>query len=88
MYVRHYAPKSPVRLVERLEQDDFGLTFAKASNRGQIQMPLDPKTYARALYAALHTLDRQKPPSICIESPPETEDWEAVWDRLSRASNR
>lgn len=88
MYIRHYAPKSRLRLVEKIDPEAAGLTFERTKDPRKIQMPLDPKTYARALYAALHTLDRTNPEEIQVEIPPITGEWEAVWDRLTRASEK
>jgi L-threonylcarbamoyladenylate synthase len=86
LYPRHYAPNRPLRLVDAIEREASGLTFGKACRPRQIQMPPDPATYGKVLYAALHTLDRQCPEEIQVESPPRTPEWEAVWDRLSRAA--
>jgi L-threonylcarbamoyladenylate synthase len=88
MYQRHYAPKCILRLVDEIEMGASGLTFSHSRSHGQIQMPREPRTYARALYAALHTLDRQNPTEIQVEIPPRTLEWEAVWDRLARAATR
>jgi len=49
-------------------------------------MPRDPQEYARRLYAALRELDAARCETILVESPPETKEWTAVRDRLSRAA--
>lgn len=46
----------------------------------------DPTVYAHDLYAALNDLDRQQLDLIVIEAPADTADWEAVLDRLRRAT--
>lgn len=88
MYPRHYAPEAPVFLVELLEPDQTGLTFDDPAGIHQIRMPLDPVAYGASLYDALHTLDQRKPDMIHVELPPETPDWEAVLDRLKKASGQ
>ena len=87
MYRRHYAPKSPVRLVDRpLQGDECGLTFAPNSSEFQVKMPKEPRAYGAVLYGALKQLDSKSPKTIVVEEPPETPEWEAVWDRLRKAS--
>jgi L-threonylcarbamoyladenylate synthase len=49
-----------------------------------ITMPDDAIHYATVLYMTLHEADRAQPSLIIIESPPETAEWAAVHDRLSR----
>lgn len=85
-YPRHYAPRTPLRLAERLAPDDAGLTFEEPSPI-QVRLPDDPAAYAISMYAALHRLDAEGHFEIVVQSPPRTSDWEAVWDRLYRASN-
>ncbi len=84
-YKRHYAPRTPVRLVEKLGPRDAGIGFGEPQNGSQIQLPSEPAGYARRLYAALYELDRLNLPAISIERPPDTEEWEAVRDRLTKA---
>jgi L-threonylcarbamoyladenylate synthase len=88
MYRRHYAPKAEVRLVRSLNAKQLGLTFSEPKAAGQVKMPNDPVAYGAALYDALHRLDRSAPKTIFIESPPDKPEWEAVWDRLRKASAR
>ena len=49
-------------------------------------MSSDPAVYAHDLYAALNDLDQQHLDLIVIEAPANTPDWEAVLDRLKRAT--
>jgi L-threonylcarbamoyladenylate synthase len=94
---RHYAPKTPARLVPPHELDaeiaKHGdtvavLAFSKPDERVDywIRMPREPQAYAQKLYAALRELDSAKCATILIESPPETVEWIAVRDRLQRAA--
>jgi L-threonylcarbamoyladenylate synthase len=84
-FPRHYSPRTPLVLVDRLSPDQAGLTFSAPQNKGQIQLPADPPQYARRLYDALHTLDKAGFPALHVESPPRGDEWESVWDRLRRA---
>jgi L-threonylcarbamoyladenylate synthase len=94
---RHYAPKTPARLVPPHELDaeiaKHGdavavLAFSKPDERVDywIRMPREPQAYAQKLYAALRELDSAKCATILIESPPEAVEWIAVRDRLQRAA--
>lgn len=48
-------------------------------------MPAEPADYARKLYAVLRLLDSAGFGVLLAESPPDTEAWQAVNDRLRRA---
>ena len=84
MYARHYAPVTKAQLVEKLEGRP-GLGFLIESEN-QLQMPGNAESYGATLYAALHQLDRLNLETIFIERPPLTSEWEAVWDRLTKAT--
>lgn len=86
MYPRHYAPRVPVYLVDRVSEDAAGLVLGPPSNPLQIRMPRDAVAYACALYDALHRLDQQEPTAIFVERPEGGPEWEAVVDRLVKAS--
>ena len=94
---RHYAPRTPARLVatheldreiERLGDKVAVLAFSRPDERVDywLRMPRDAQAYARKLYAALRELDSTGCQAILIEAPPEGEDWAAVLDRLRRAT--
>ena len=51
-----------------------------------IEMPRQPVQFARALYAELRRADAGRPDRILVEAPPDSAAWEAVFDRLNRAS--
>lgn len=86
MYARHYAPKAKVVLVKRLRADQAGLTFGKPASEVQLKMPDDARAYMAALYDAMYRLDRAGVESIYVQSPPQRPEWEAVNDRLAKAS--
>ena len=50
-------------------------------------MPSDPTRYARLLYDALHLADAAHLEFIAVEEPPQTPEWSAVNDRLTRAAS-
>ena len=94
---RHYAPKTPALLVPPHELDAqiakrgtavAVLAFSRPDERVEywIRMPKEPVAYAQRLYAALRELDGAGCETILIESPPGTGEWNAVLDRLSRAT--
>ena len=48
--------------------------------------PADAAGFAHDLYASLHELDKLGCARIVVQSPPRTEAWRAVMDRLKRAA--
>jgi L-threonylcarbamoyladenylate synthase len=93
---RHYAPKTPARLVPTHELDReiarLGdkvavLAFSRPDERVDywLRMPREPQGYAQRLYAALRELDSAGCEAILVEAPPEAPQWAAVLDRLRRA---
>ena len=85
-YPRHYAPRTPVRLVDRVPDNSPGVVFGMQRNSSQFSMPDDPDAFGAMLYNTLSQMDRQGLGEILVEKPPETSEWEAVWDRLRKAT--
>jgi L-threonylcarbamoyladenylate synthase len=96
---RHYAPRTPARLVPTHEFDReiaklkdrvAVLAFSRPDERVDfwIRMPREPQAYAQRLYAALRELDGAGCAEILVEAPPVGPEWAAVSDRLSRACGR
>jgi L-threonylcarbamoyladenylate synthase len=94
---RHYAPRTPARLVPphaldaEIARHGAGvavLAFSRPDERVEywIRLPREPQACAQRLYAALRELDDAGCDAILIESPPETAEWDAIRDRLSRAT--
>jgi L-threonylcarbamoyladenylate synthase len=95
---RHYAPAALVRLaaastlprlaadlprpVGALVHSDVALPDGVIS----LRLPSDPAGYARDLYASLRELEDRGCTSICIEAVPPTPEWDAIRDRVTRAS--
>ncbi|MDI6097804.1 L-threonylcarbamoyladenylate synthase [Actinoplanes sp. NEAU-A12] len=89
---RHYAPRAEVILCKDVRDlDRSGLAepigvLAYEGSEGTEILSADPREYAADLYAALHRLDDAGVATILVQEPPQTEDWLAVRDRLSRAA--
>lgn len=86
MYARHYAPKAEVRLVEKAPSGEIGLVFGKPAHDMQIRMPADPRAYGAMLYSALRRMDQEGAEVVFVELPPASQEWEAILDRLKKAS--
>jgi L-threonylcarbamoyladenylate synthase len=86
MYPRHYAPRARLVIVRKIDDTQTGLTFHEPHAANQIKMPEDPAAYGACLYRALHKLDQLGVDEIFVEDPPSHPDWEAVHDRLKKAS--
>ena len=98
----HYAPDTPLRLVESaaLESTIQSLTAVQqlvavlslhppttgAAQCHWMTMPADATEYAHVLYARLRDIDSWSCRVILVELPPVTMAWEAVHDRLMRAA--
>jgi len=94
MHLRHYSPRTPVFLVEdgRVPQEGRG-AYLEISDPPQhkvseaITMPRNAPEYAASLYRILHDLDAKGYDWIAVEKPAGGAEWEAVLDRLRRASS-
>lgn len=53
-----------------------------------ILMPSDPDLYAQLFYSSLRRLDAGGHDMILIEAPPESEPWQAITDRILRATRK
>ncbi|MGK4002289.1 L-threonylcarbamoyladenylate synthase [Sorangium sp. So ce1036] len=99
-HARHYAPRARVALVPvdavrgEVERAAQAGARAGAIERGARTvagphaelLPADPGGYAAALYAALHRLEDAGCDVIVIAAVPDAPAWDAVRDRLARAS--
>lgn len=96
---RHYAPRTPLRIVGTTELEglpaDALAQSAILAWRARVppsenveRLPATAAGYARELYAALHRLDQSGSREILVERVPDDPQWEAVWDRLRRAATR
>jgi len=99
---KHYAPQTTVILVEFDLLMELAATLTRVGKRVAalalserrplhddlvwIAAPRDAAAYAHALYANLRQLDEAGCDTIIVEKPPQTPEWEAIYDRLLRAS--
>ncbi len=51
-----------------------------------ITMPTEPQAYARGLYRVMRNLDCGNYDLLLVETPPQTEEWSAINNRLQRAA--
>ena len=98
----HYAPNTPVVLVDAAELNQTVTQLFAAGKRiammrcqcqeqviapiAQRQMSIDPVIYAHDLYAALRELDLVHADIILVEALPQDKAWQGVNDRLKRAA--
>lgn len=79
LHPRHYAPRTKLYVLEP--------QVARPPGNGKvIRLPSTPRPYAAQLYAELRQADTEGWDWIAVEQPPETPEWEAILDRLTRAS--
>jgi len=99
----HYAPRTPLELAPEAMVEDRvremvaqgkrvavlarGPARASAATLWQAAAE-SPAAYAHDLYAHLRSLDTSGADLIVVEAPPADVAWDAVNDRLARASNR
>lgn len=100
----HYAPKTESRLVKpfeiaqafraaRLAGKSVGVLARSAARFDDFegvwrQAGPEWSAYARLLYAELRLLDAAGVDLILVEEPPAAVDWQAINDRLQRATHR
>jgi L-threonylcarbamoyladenylate synthase len=98
----HYAPSTPVALVQPADLADTMNMLSNAGRRfalirrtlpanpaaiAQLEMPSSPDGYAHDLYAALRDMDSARADVILVESLPAEDEWQGVNDRLRRAAH-
>ena len=97
----HYAPRTPVALVEGAQLASVVQDLRAAQYRVallahesalpedaavQVRLPKVSDGYAHDLYAALRAADAVGADIILVETPPAASDWQGVNDRLRRAA--
>jgi L-threonylcarbamoyladenylate synthase len=97
---RHYSPQADLEVadddgrarVEELLRTDESVGWLTwpdvppVPTITRIDLPRDPIAYAARLYAALHDLDAADIDRIVVAQPPDSDEWLAIRDRLSRAA--
>ena len=80
-HAKHYAPRTPAFRFLPAQRPLINPTRAAL-----LDASLDPAIYAQTLYARLRELDEQNLDAIYIEMPPDRPEWQAVRDRIRRAT--
>lgn len=95
---KHYSPQAAVKMVPAAKLAEaisaaegpvgaFVLAGALLNPKAIVtQMPADPVAYGAILYTELHRMDDAGVKTLVIEEVPNAPGWEAVRDRLRRAS--
>lgn len=99
---KHYAPRTPVMLVDGDLIDELARSFVRQGKRVAVlahharqplleklvwtAAPEAPAAYAHDLYASLRALDIAGCDVMLVEEPPLSQEWAAVRDRLGRAA--
>lgn len=94
LVVWHWADDNELRNKARSSGFDLSKCHVIAHSRipsmeqfGRVSViPRDPEAFARAIYAELHQCDETGAETIIVESPPDTNEWLAIRDRLRRAA--
>lgn len=102
MLAKHYAPKTPVMLVQAdliyelaaslTRQGKRVAVLAREARRPMIESlvwraaPRDAAGYAHELYASLRALDAAGADVMFVDEPPLSLEWAAIRDRLTRAA--
>ncbi len=89
---KHYSPKTKVKLGTPTIVGETKVGFISYSSpelefvEKQITLSPSPSQYASQIYSALHALDALNLDIIYVEPLPAEESWQALRDRLERAS--
>lgn len=100
-HVRHYAPRTPAVRFETPQRGLIRANAPDGTSNGLmvvsplvvlkkwgpiVAMPNSPEMYATNFYAVLRELDAMGLREIFIEMPPARAEWEAIRDRIVRAT--
>jgi len=91
----HYQPTSPIAILnEKSLTPEVKTQIEKKLKRkfkseSELKLPRTPQAAARMLYAEFRKLSRDENHLLWVTRPATStdEDWEAIWDRLERASS-
>jgi L-threonylcarbamoyladenylate synthase len=91
----HYQPKSPVVILNGKSWDELAhaatekILNRKVTSAVELRLPRTPQEAARVLYSEFRKLSRSADHVLWItrKESHHGEDWEAVWDRIERASS-
>lgn len=91
----HYAPRTPLRVLTKEKiiallaaNKAFVAVLARELIPADyfVKMPETPTAYAHDLYAVLREVDKKNVTEILVETLPDDKAWDAIRDRLQRAS--
>ena len=87
----HYAPSVPLYIVENFSGETTERVLRKKFPDHSVKylhLNSKPALAARSLYHDLRELSRDKKTVICVQKTPEKKGglWDAIWDRLEKAS--
>jgi L-threonylcarbamoyladenylate synthase len=99
-HAAHYAPRAQVKLVRRVEMLEtlsshkgrrigvlaLEVSVPRLNQALQRVVPVVAAQYAHELYGSLRALDAQNVDVILVEAPPQSPAWQAINDRLARAT--
>jgi L-threonylcarbamoyladenylate synthase len=104
MHHLHYAPVTKTSLIDTenipeflssVTEDDLPIALITHSpfqiskkNIVHKHLARDARKYAHDMYSLMRELDHQNVDKILIENVPEGDEWDAVRDRLNKASGR
>ena len=101
-HLLHYSPKTPIKLFASretlvefaaLQKNCAALVFGEVSGESALpyckyfSLPNRPDEAAERLYGTLHKMDALKVELLLVEIPPNTPEWLAILDRLTRAAH-
>lgn len=94
---KHYSPKK--RLLPFQDENELAYITTKYAHiavlalhhfntptRLTFQLPTTPAAYAQVFYHHLRLADQSEADVIAIELPPKTEGWQAIHDKINKAS--
>ena len=96
---QHYSPKAklllnsePATMLSQAKQALFVVAREQKPpawpSSQWLRLPNDPDGFARVLYDSLHRCDQAGAEIIVVQSLPDCSEWDAIRDRLNRASVR
>lgn len=102
-HILHYSPKTPIKLfasrealisfAETSPKSCAAMLFEAEKNSAKLPpckykiFPCLPQPAAERLYSMLHELDALNVQQLLLELPPNTPEWAAILDRLTRAAS-
>jgi len=88
MLAKHYSPRTALECAATAEEADFLVTLYETAGLkvAKYEWNANPAIAAANLYADLHELDHSGYDRIIVAMPPDTEEWRAIRDRLTRAA--